>query len=127
MTSSKPQLYCAQTFCNYYSSCISLLKTTYTDKKLSIALKKFTLETNSLEKNQRCLGLATRSFLGYKIYIEIFLFKLHFTCLDLSLHKLQWLLYLLKWIFIIVFYDYYIILLLYFVASFSWYYMYYSS
>lgn len=62
MTSSKPQLYCAQTFCNYYSSCISLLKTTYTDKKLSIALKKFTLETNSLEKKSKVPGTSYQVF-----------------------------------------------------------------
>ena len=110
VTSSKPPLYCTQTVCNCYSSYISLLQIGYAENE--ICLIKFTLENNSLnlvrsififKEIKRGLGLITRSFLSYKIYLDIFLFKLPFNCprVSLDLSNFQRYLY------------YYILLLLY--------------
>ena len=84
ITSSKLPLYCTQTVCNYYSSCIvSLLLIRYAEKELSIIFIKVTLKTNSLNSDLfsfskksensyqiKDLRRVTRSFLVYKIYLE---------------------------------------------------------
>ena len=61
VTSSKPPLYCTQTVCNYYSSCISLLQIRYAEKELSITLIRFTLETNSVNSDFSFLKKSKRA------------------------------------------------------------------